>query len=117
MVVSAIAPWPPGRATERIRALVADDTFGITPTKHAKERMAERDLIIGDVLHVLRYGYVHEEAESSTQDGYYKYTMESTTPNSNGRTVKVVVIPSLPGHTCEVKLITVMWADEPSAVR
>lgn len=77
--------------------------------------MAERDLIVGDVLHVLRYGFVYDEAEPSTREGYYKYTMESRTPNSNGRIVRIVIVPSLPGQTCEVKLITVMWADEPLA--
>jgi hypothetical protein len=81
----------------------------IALTKHAKERMRERDLIMGDILHLLKHGFVFEEAEESTQVGLYKYQMECTTPNSGGRTVVAVVIPY---PSALLKLVTVMWKDE-----
>lgn len=77
-------------------------------TGHAKDQMAERDLIVGDVLHVLKHGFVYEEPEPATQKGCYRYKMECTTPNSHGRTVRIVLIPS-DGNA--VKVVTVMWKD------
>ncbi len=70
--------------------------------------MAERDLVTGDVLHVLKHGFVYDDPEPSTQDGFFKYKMECRTPNSGGRVVRIVVIPST-GNA--VKLVTVMWKD------
>ncbi len=72
--------------------------------------MKARDLVIGDVLHVLKYGFVYEPAQMSTQAGYYKYLMESTTPNSNRRKVRVVVIPA---ESPASKVVSAMWVDEP----
>jgi hypothetical protein len=71
--------------------------------------MRDRDLIMGDVLHVLRTGFVYEEPEPATINGFFRYRIEGTTPNSDGRTVRVVVIPS-GGHGA--KIVTVMWRDE-----
>jgi hypothetical protein len=71
--------------------------------------MAARDLLMGDVLHVLKHGFVYDEAERATQIGLFKYKIESATPNCFGRTVRVVVIPSM---SSEVKIVTVMWKDE-----
>ena len=71
--------------------------------------MLERDLIMGDALHVLKHGFVYEEAEPAMR-GFFKYKMECNTPNSNGRTVRVVVIPSV--NKAAFKIVSVMWADE-----
>jgi hypothetical protein len=68
-----------------------------------------RDLLMGDVLHVRKHGFVYEQGERATQAGLFKYQMESITPNSRGRTVRVVVIPSM---SSEVKIVTVMRKDE-----
>jgi len=73
--------------------------------------MLSRDLILGDVLHVLRPGFVYAEGQPSTRSGFFKYAMECRTPNSGSRTVRVIVIPAPQG--CSAKLVTVMWADEP----
>ena len=108
---TAPKPWPPGQAAERIRGKARDESFILLWTDHAKEQMADRDLIMGDVLHVLREGFVYAEAEESTRPGLYKYSMEGKTPNSGNRVVRVVAIPSPQG--CEVKVVTVMWTDEP----
>jgi Domain of unknown function (DUF4258) len=98
-------PMSPRQATEFIRSKVGPH-LDIALTKHCKERLQERGLIMGDVLHVLKHGFVFEEGEESTQAGFYKYQMECATPNSGGRTVVVVVIP-YPSPL--VKLVTVMW--------
>lgn len=103
-----MGPLTPAQATKFIRSKYGT-ALNLMITKHARERMLQRDLIVGDILHIIRYGFVHDEGEESTRPGAYKYSMECTTPNSGGRTVKIVVIP-FPGDG--VKVITVMWADE-----
>lgn len=72
--------------------------------------MAVRDLIMSDVLFVLKYGFIHLEPVPSTRNGYNKYAMESKSPNGGNRTVRVVVIPEK--KACFLKIITVMWVDE-----
>jgi hypothetical protein len=67
--------------------------------------MQDRGLIMGYVLHVLKNGFVFEQGKAATQSGCFKYEMECTTPNSAGRTVKVIVIPS---STNALKIVTVM---------
>ena len=67
---------------------------------------------MGDVLHVLRHGFVYEEGEQSTRKGLFKYKMEGTAPNSNNRRIRAVVIPS--PQACEAKIVSVMWVDEPN---
>jgi hypothetical protein len=76
---------------------------------HFKERLAERGLIMGDLTHLLRNGFVYDAPEESTRKGLYKYRVEGTTPNSEGRTLRAIVIPS---NGCAMKVITIMWRDE-----
>lgn len=102
-------PLSPREATELLRRIGKSDP-SLSWTKHAKERLRERGLLIGDVLHVLKHGFVHEAGEAATQPGCFKYKMESNTPNSAGRIVRIIVIPSTANA---LKLVTVMWADEP----
>ena len=102
-------PLPPGRITEYIRSKINQE-LRLYWTEHAKEQMADRDLLMGDVFAVLRHGFVYEEGVPATQVGCFKYQMEGTSPNSNGRTVRVVVIPN---HRNELKIVSVMWRDEP----
>lgn len=97
----------PGQATECIRAKFRPE-LTVHWTQHAKEQMELRDLIMSDVLHVLKNGFIYDEGESATRTGLFRYRMECTTPNSGGRTVIVVVIPS---SSCELKIVTVMWKD------
>jgi Domain of unknown function (DUF4258) len=101
-------PLDPSAATRLIRSLCGS-SLDLRYTKHARSRMLERDLIVGDLLHVIKHGFVFEHGERSTRPGLFKYTMQCITPNSNGRTVKLVLIPSPNGS---VKVVTVMWADE-----
>ena len=101
-------PLSPGKATEKIRAIANGDPK-VSLKIHAKEQMAERSLVMGDVLYVLKRGFVYDEAAESTRPGFFKYKMECSTPNSNGRQVAVIVIA---GRSRELKIVTVMWVDE-----
>ena len=71
--------------------------------------MAERDLTMGDLLYVLKNGFVYEPPEQATQPGLWKYKIETRSPNSN-RVVRVVVIPD--ASKSWAKILTLMWADE-----
>lgn len=101
--------WAVADATKRVNDAAKSRDLSITLTGHAKEQMLARDLIMGDVLHVLKSGFIYDDPEEATKPGFFKYRIEGTTPNSDGRTVRVVVIPS-GGH--ELKIVTVMWRDE-----
>ena len=104
----AKGPMKPGEATIFIRQKCGPD-LKLHWTGHARDRLVERDLIMGDALHVLKHGFVHDEAEEATRRGTWKYCIECVTPNSRGRTIRLVVIPFT---TCDIKIVTVMWADE-----
>lgn len=47
-------PWSPPDATTTIRQIAKHADLSITYTRHAKEQMLARDLIIGDVNYVLK---------------------------------------------------------------
>lgn len=86
-------PWSQKDATDNIRAIAAHKSLSLTYTLHAKEQMAERDLIIGDINYVLKHGFVHTDAQPSTREHFYKYRIECRSPNSNNRMVRIFVIP------------------------
>lgn len=71
--------------------------------------MAERELYTGDVKFVLQQGFVYDEPEASTRAGFFKYKVESRSPNSGSRTVRIVAIPD--AARCHIKIVTVMWVD------
>lgn len=111
MLLELPQPWTPAQATERIRAIARDERFSISFQKHAKDQMLARELILGDVLYLLKNGFVFDQADPSTRRDYFKYKVECRTPNSGNRDVRVVAIPDW--RTKETKIITVMWKDEP----
>jgi hypothetical protein len=102
-------PWKPADATDAIRT-IAGGEFRLNLTRHAREQMSRRGLIVGDVTHVLKTGFVYEEPEATTRGGLYKYQMECPTPNGGARSVRTVVIPHV--DPPEIKIVTVMWVDE-----
>jgi hypothetical protein len=110
MIGSSPQPWSRAEATRVINEMAVSDRLKITYSYHAKERLLERDLTIGDIRYVLREGFVHKEPEKSTQNGLFKYHPESRSPNSGNRAVRVVVIPD--PTTVWMKIVTVMWVDE-----
>lgn len=102
--------WSPGKATQEINGIARSDALILSYKRHAIDRFQERGLIVSDLLYVLKNGFVYEEPEPSTRNGYNKYKIESRCPNGGNRSVRVIVIPDK--ATCELKLVTVMWADE-----
>lgn len=107
----AVGPgrWSPAEATKRINECAKSLMLNVALTKHAKDQLLERTLFMGDLLHLLKTGFVYEEPEPATREGFYKYRIEGITPNSGRRTVRGVVIPN---GDCNLKIVTVMWRDE-----
>ncbi len=101
-------PWSPPDATDYIRE-ISKNPSDIAYKLHAKERMEERGILTGDVLYVLRNGYVYEPPEPATR-GFYRYKVEYVSPNSGKRTLRVVVLAD--GKQRSLKIITVMFVDE-----
>lgn len=101
--------WNAAEATRRINACAREAHLGLVFAEHFHERLAERDLLMGDLLHLLKTGFVYDDPEPSTQAHHFKYRIEGKTPNSDGRTLRAVVIP---GIGCEIKIVTIMWRDE-----
>jgi hypothetical protein len=77
---------------------------------HAMHRLGERGIFTGDILFLLKNGFVHRDPTPATRPDLYRYEMESRTPNSEGRLIRVVVIPDETNLIC--KIVTVMWVDE-----
>lgn len=98
----------PGDATKLINAYAADMDLTLAWTLHGKERLKERELIIADVMHVLCSGFVYDPPEPATRN-LWKYKVEGVSPNSGGRTLRIVVIPAA-GPS--IKIVTVMWKTE-----
>ncbi len=111
-IPSSPEPLSPAAATEHIRRIAQADDFTLTLSDHAKDRMDERSITSLDIMYVLKSGFIYDEPEDATRLGYFKYKMLNRTPNSNGREVEIVVIPSM--HGPKAKVATVMWGDEPT---
>ena len=107
--MAKLQPWSPADATDQIRAIARSEILNLILTTHAREQMFERDLIAGDVLYILKEGFVLETSNKSTRPRYFKYEMESRSPNSGSRKVRVVAIPD--PDKCIIKIVTVMWVD------
>jgi len=100
--------WTAAHATASIRKCANSDDLDLHLTHHAMDQMEDRSLLIGDLLHLLKKGFVYDEPEPSTREGFFKYAIEGKTPNSGGRSVRAIVIPS---GACGIKIVTVMWMD------
>ena len=100
--------WSIEEAENRIHDYAQTD-FELAYTRHAIERLQERDILISDVNHVLAHGYIDQEPEESSRPGYCKYKICSKSPNSGNREICLVVIPD-PGKPA-IKIVTVMWKD------
>ena len=100
----------PAKATKMIWTLAADDLTTWIRRVHFKEQLEKRSLIVADVRNLLKYGYVYDDAEKSSQDGFWKYKVEGKTPNSHNRSLVVVIVPDF--DTKMIKFITIFWKDE-----
>ncbi len=77
---------------------------------HAVQREGERGIYTPDVLYLLKNGFVHDEATAATRAGFFKYAIEGLTPNSEGRGIRLIVIPDAKNFI--IKIVTVMWIDD-----
>jgi len=105
-------PWNGTKATETISRYARSMSFELVKTAHAIDQMLARDLMDGDLLYVLRHGFVYDRPAPlpATKPGFFRYAIEGKTPNSCGRKVRAIVIPD-PAKAI-IKVVTVMWADE-----
>lgn len=78
-------PWSCADATQFINEMGNSPELTVLTTDHADEQMDLRGLIMGDVLHVLKRGFVYAAPEEATRKSFYKYAIESKTPNSGAR--------------------------------
>ena len=102
-------PWSPADATIALNALGRNRDLDVHLTDHALDQMEDRELIMTDLLAVLRRGFVYQQAVEATR-GFYKYEIEAKTPNSGTREVRLVLIPD--PQQISVKIVTIMWVDE-----
>lgn len=103
-------PWSPAHATDTIRFISRHPALSLAYKVHATRRLAERGIVVSDLLYLLKNGFVTEEATSATQPGYFRYVVTCVTPNSVGREIAAVVIPN--ANTLSIKVVTVYWVDE-----
>lgn len=108
MAVSAALQ--PGEATETIRRIARSRSLTLAYRLHAMERLAERGLIISDILFALKNGFVYTPGTPAKKEGLWRYCVECRTPNSGSRTIGVIVIPK--HDVLCLTVITVMWIDE-----
>ncbi len=109
-LVASDSDWNGRDAADEIRKIASSINMVVSYKKHAIERLSERNIIMSDVLYVLKNGFVYEDPIPTTRAGYNKYQMECRSPNSGSRGVRVIVIPDK--QNCSLKIITVMWVDE-----
>ncbi len=105
-------PWLAADATTIIRKISTDKCLGLHLKIHAKDQMSERGIIMSDILYILKNGFVYEDPLPATQNGFYRYAIESKSPNSESRSIRLIIIPE--EAACKLKLVTVMWVDEQS---
>jgi hypothetical protein len=103
-------PWKPAVATAEIRRIANSEHLTLSYRTECIEQLAHRGIIIGDVLHVLKSGFVYQLPEPTTREQCFKYLVESKTPNSGNRLIRVVAIPD--ADKCWLKVLSVMWVDE-----
>ena len=99
----------PAKATKEINKLASDPLCNLSKSPHAEDRLEERTVLTGDLLYLLKNGFIFELAEASTRKGFWKYKIEGVTPNSNRRTITAIIIPDF--KTKHIKIVTCYWKD------
>ena len=64
-----------GRAQSLLRGIVGRDRSSISFSRHARERMVERDLWVNDIVNVLCAGNIRENPEF--KKGHWRYRVET----------------------------------------
>lgn len=103
-------PWSPADATACINLLAKRGIAGLHYTDHCKERMEQRGIVIRDILYVLKTGFVYEDPEAASREGFYKYKVEGDSLSCEGRTLRIIAI--VDERKEEIKIVTVMFIDE-----
>ena len=88
------SPWgmsPPPKISDllqKVRKALADGTYVITG--HAQDRMEERDVILSEVVYILKNGY-HETSKDEFDPKFmnWKYAIRGNT--DSGRDLRIVV--------------------------
>lgn len=104
-----IEKMSPSNATRYVNECARSRDFCLIMKSHASDRLLERDLLQADLMYLLKNGFIYKDCEPATKPDICKYTIEGTTPNSNGRTICAVVIPA-PNN--QIKIVTIFWKDE-----
>jgi len=86
--------WSPADATRLINECANRGDFELDYVLKIGDAMNARGLITGDLHHLLKTGVVKGEPVESTIEGFFKYTIEGPTPNSDDTPIAAVVIPS-----------------------
>lgn len=91
-------------AQKRIQ-LISKTTASVGLSFHAKERMAERDINVGDIYRILREGHIHDQPELTARgDWKCKVTLKL-----RGRRTASVIVALHP--TEKLTVVTVEWED------
>ena len=77
------------QATSLIKKIVKSGF--IRTTKHAKDRMKERDITNQDILWAFKYGKVIDEPEPDIKTGYWKYKIIGNAIDSDDLKITVVI--------------------------
>lgn len=105
-------PWPSRLATENIRSIARDGASNLEYTTEVKDKIEHRGFqqIMGDLKYVLKNGFVHGTPKRYKASRKYVYSIESMTPNSGGRRIRLGVIPSVKAN--KMKVVWVEWVDD-----
>lgn len=105
-LTSAPVPQPlsPEAATERIQT-IARRGYTLCWDEDVPIKLREKELIIGDLHHVLKYGKVREPGMSCTTALAFKYVVETKTPNWIGKNLRILAIF---GNTDEIRVCDVL---------
>lgn len=97
----------PHQFAARVRFLATEDTRSIKLSRHARERCAERDIVVREVFDALRLGELDGPLEQGEKPGEWKGLMRHRLP---GRNEVVVVALLIRDESVLVK--TVYWVSE-----
>ena len=100
----------PAEATKKINALAENPFLDLSKSPHAESRMAERNIISGDLLCLMRTGFIYDAAEPASREELWKYKIEGKTPNSESRVIIAIIIPDF--KLKHIKIVTCYWKDK-----
>lgn len=104
--IDSVVPRPlePDLATTRING-IARRGYTFCWDDEVKQKLKDKDLVIGDLHYILRHGKVYEQGRSCTTVLFFKYIVETRTPNWINKSLRIVVIL---GNTDELRVCDVL---------